>query len=199
MAISFDGSSRIITIGVADTYVTAQDLYSRWKDWALLNPQYLEAFRPLGGDPLGNGLYAPTFYFLRTDFGWKIRLPEASVEITIDGNLVAEVPGDPLFIPPVGAFSPTLTVNRTQSPTVVSGSGGSSLTASQVWSHILSNHPRNLSAAELVSRVLQLSEADEVYNANGSIQKIDKDNANTLLVKELSGMTLSNNNLTISG
>lgn len=153
MAILFDGAARIITLDSASTSVTAREIYSRWKDWALAGKaQFEEAFRVVGGDSLGNGSVAPTFFFLRTDFGWRIRLPEASIEVTIDGNLVPEVAGEDMIVPPVGGFTPSLTINRSQVAT---------MNLEAVWSSIIDENAPG-TAGFIITRLLNLIEADEL-------------------------------------
>lgn len=113
MAINFDGDARLIALDPSTSFYTAEYIYSRWIDWANTgdNGKYLPAFRVVGGDNLGGGAKAPVFVFLRNDFGWRIKKPEADLNVTISGNLVREDPGLGLDIAPDGAFSPTLTIS----------------------------------------------------------------------------------------
>lgn len=124
MAITFDGPNKIVQLDTTTLIYTAEFIYSRWKDWLLQgdNAKFLEAFRIVGGDDLGGGAKAPAYVFLRNDYGWLIRKPEADISVTINGNLVREDPLAGFDIPPVGDFSPTLTLNLSSvasSPTIV--------------------------------------------------------------------------------
>lgn len=115
MAITFDGPNKLVILDTTTLFYTSEFIYSRWKDWAQLsdNAKFLPAFRIVGGDALGGGAKAPAFVFLRNDLGWRIRKPEADINVTITGNLVREDPNLDLDIAPVGAFSPTLTISLT--------------------------------------------------------------------------------------
>lgn len=115
MPITFDGPNKIIQLPTDQTFFTAEYIYSRWKDWAATsdNLKFLEAFRVVGGDALGGGATAPSFVFLRNDYGWRIKKPEANILVTIQGNLVRQDPGAGFDVDPDGAFSPTLTINLT--------------------------------------------------------------------------------------
>lgn len=71
----FNGVTRTITIGSNTTQIDVkQDLYSAWKEWTLVrdNSKYAPAFRVVGGDPIGDGIFAGDIYFLIND--WKIIL-----------------------------------------------------------------------------------------------------------------------------
>lgn len=108
-----------IVLDNTTTSYTMADIYSRWKDWARTsNPDTLwapPAFDIVGGDDLGGGKKAPTFYFLRNDLGWHFERPEADIEVTIDGNLIKRDPAGPaLFVGPATANVPVINVNLTE-------------------------------------------------------------------------------------
>jgi len=115
MAITFDGPNKLIILDTFTLAYSATYIYSRWKDWVGLsdNAKFLEAFRVVGGDGLGGGATAPAFVFLRNDYGWRIKKPEADIAVTISGNLVREDPNGGFDLPPDGPFSPTLTISLT--------------------------------------------------------------------------------------
>lgn len=107
MPYTFDGDNLLIIMTAGTTEVDATTLYSDWKDWQLVNDnsKYFEAFRTIGGDPLGGALEAGDYYFLRNDYGWRIRPQEADHDLQINGNLYGEDPALPLFIPTIGNFT----------------------------------------------------------------------------------------------
>lgn len=105
MAIDFDGPSLLITLDSGVTEETVANVYSRWKDWVLDNAEFPPAFRVVGGDPLGGGLQAGINVFLRNDLGWRIKPPEEDIIIRLTGNLYAEDPETPAFVPTVGVFN----------------------------------------------------------------------------------------------
>ncbi len=84
---------RIIQIKDGVTEVDVTDLYSRWKDWAILNPQWLNAFRVVGGDPtIGANRISP-YYFLSN--GWRLKPSEANQTLQVSGILLVDGGGDP--------------------------------------------------------------------------------------------------------
>ena len=131
MAITFDVSSApslYIVLDAAQTEYTAQEIYSRWKEWAIDdNAQWPSAYRVIGGDPVTSTLNAPSFYFQRNDLGWFLRDPESDGEFSIVGNIVAQDTDINLHAPPIGDFSPSVRIILTQ---VATDSGGSTVAAS---------------------------------------------------------------------
>jgi len=108
MAITFDGVAKLITLESGVTEVDVADIYSEWKQWvneSYTNSKYLPAFRTIGGDPLSSIINAGAYYFLRNDFGWRIKPPEEDITIYTVGNLAVEDTALPAFIPTVGAFT----------------------------------------------------------------------------------------------
>lgn len=95
--VSFDPALKLITVlpGVLRIDVKV-DLYSDWKEWALLNNQYRPAIRAVGGDIVNSdtGEQAGTTFF--TTNGWRIYLDHS---VQFDGNLFS----DDFVIPYLGA------------------------------------------------------------------------------------------------
>lgn len=85
MAIQFDPANKRIILDT--TYVTVEDVYSRWKEWARTgdNLKWLPAFSVVGGDPLGGGLFVASYFFLLN--GWRLRPMEADQTLEIKGNI----------------------------------------------------------------------------------------------------------------
>jgi hypothetical protein len=149
MALSFVAPSLIhggfvIALDPTTTSYTMADIYSRWKDWARdSNPDQLwapPAFDVVGGDDLGGGKKAPTFYFLRNDLGWRFERPEADIEVTIDGNLIKRDPaGRPLFVGPATANVPVINVVLTNVATdnILASVVDGTLTVKQAFSIIV--------------------------------------------------------------
>lgn len=106
--INFDGDNLIITLPFGVRNISVQeDIYSDWKVWAQLpeNLKYPPAFRSIGGDPLSPGINAGAYYFLRNDFGWRIRPAEESATTFIEGNLAPQDSTAGIFLPTIGAFT----------------------------------------------------------------------------------------------
>lgn len=98
----FDPTQKRIIL--SSSYLSAVDLYSKWKEWARTgdNAKFYPALRVVGGDPLGGSRYVSPYVFLTN--GWKVRPMESSHTLVIDGNLTDESGGDPV-VPTLGAFN----------------------------------------------------------------------------------------------
>lgn len=125
MPISIDGPSRTITLANGETVVSAAEIYSSWKEWSLNgdNSKFLPAFRVIGGDPLGGGLFAGSYFFLRNDYGWLIKPPEQDIAISINGNLYAEDAGLPLLSSTDGNFNTSIRLQTSSLTQAVSTNG----------------------------------------------------------------------------
>ena len=73
-SVSFIGDTREIVVGAASSTFNIQYVYSFWKQWVNEgNAQYLPAFRPVGGDSLGNDNKIAFYAFLANN--WRVRVP----------------------------------------------------------------------------------------------------------------------------
>ena len=107
MAVTIDGANLLITLESGVTQVNVADIYSDWKRWMVQgdNAKYLPAFRTVGGDPLTSIINAGAYYFLRNDYGWRIKPPEEDITIYTAGNLAAQDTSLPVFLATDGAFT----------------------------------------------------------------------------------------------
>ena len=94
MAITFDPIAKRIVLDCAS--VTAEQIWSRWCDWATLsdNSKYGAVLSHVGGDELGGGLLIPNYIFLND--GWRVRPMEADHNLIITGNLFVAGGGVPV-------------------------------------------------------------------------------------------------------
>ena len=94
MAITFDPSAKRIILDSAS--VTAEQLWSRWCDWASAsdNSKYGAVLSHVGGDELGGGLLIPNYIFLND--GWRVRPMEANHNLVVTGNLFVTGGGVPV-------------------------------------------------------------------------------------------------------
>ena len=94
MPITFDPADKRIILD--STSITAEEIFSRWEDWALLsdNAKYGAVMTHVGGDDLGGGLYIPNYIFLQN--GWRVRPMESSHNLNITGNLFVAGGGVPV-------------------------------------------------------------------------------------------------------
>jgi hypothetical protein len=125
--ITFDGPNKIISYDDPGTTVvlSAKDVYSRWKDWvAAGNAQYATAFRTIGGDPLGGGIFAGDYFFLNNVDGWRMQPKNSPHVLILTGNMYAEDSNLAFFLNTPGAHNVRIEM-RTSSltQTVSSGSG----------------------------------------------------------------------------
>jgi hypothetical protein len=111
MATVFDGDTLIITLDtpVSGTYdLDVQRLYSEWKEWQLSSFQnmgYPAAFRAAGGDPINATTTGVPTFFLRNDFGWRIRPFEADQTINISGQLAPQDSTLPMTVATLGGYT----------------------------------------------------------------------------------------------
>lgn len=102
---SFDGPSRIISVDFGVDEFTTGEVYSRWKEWAMTDSQWLPAFRSVGGDPTVGGATVPSYLFLLN--GWRIRPYDDDHHLTVSFNLYVQGGGSP-FLPTVGDHTVTI-------------------------------------------------------------------------------------------
>jgi hypothetical protein len=134
MAYTFDGNSRLIILPPGTTTLDVQDMYSRWKEWAVadsgVNLGYAQAMRVVGGDTtIGSNAISNYFYLMN---GWKIRPQEANHTLTVTGTLIDEEESDP-FANTIGVWRVRIVqIVPLQAETIaVSGSGSGGLTTAQ--------------------------------------------------------------------
>ncbi len=150
MAITFNGPNRTITLSTGQTVVSVAEVYSRWKDWFIQsdNAKYPEAFRQVGGDPLGGGVYSTINTFIRNDYGWRIKPPEQDIDIVLVGNLYPEDPGQPWRAPTTGDFHTSINTNLSMNLIEFDSGGGGGGTvvvdaeeiADAVWNRAMTQH-----------------------------------------------------------
>lgn len=178
MAITFDGPSKRIILSSGTVSLGVRDLWSRWADWHALsdNSKFLPAMTNVGGNDIdaGAGTKIPIYAFLLN--GWRIRPQEASHTLNVsDGVLLVDGGGDP-FVNTLGSY--VVRINYQQPVQAISfstdGGGGGSLTAAQVWEHIIEGA---LSAEDIV-RVLLGVMAGRVTGAGTGVERF-RDQANT--------------------
>lgn len=122
MPITFDGTNKRIILDT--TSVTAAEIWSRWVDWHGIsdNAKWALAFRQVGGDSLGGGLFIPPYFFLLN--GWRVRPMESNHNLNITGNLFVDGGGVPV-VATLGTFQ--VNVNYTvpvQAQGIATGGGG---------------------------------------------------------------------------
>jgi hypothetical protein len=128
--VTFNGPQLLIELLPGVTSIDVQgEIYGDWKEWALTNPQYPQAMRSTGGDPLPGGKAIGRYFFLLN--GWKL-LPASptTTDVEINGNLFTE-DGSNLFVTESGIQLIRQVVSQLSDISFVSGSGGGGLTSGQ--------------------------------------------------------------------
>lgn len=129
MPIVFDPAARRIVLDSVG--VSASEIWSRWVEWLAIddNSKYPLAFRQVGGDELGGGLFIPAYYFLLN--GWRVRPMESNHALVITGNLFVDGGGIPV-VNTLGAFNVSVQYTvPVQAQAVSTTGGGGGLTPTQ--------------------------------------------------------------------
>jgi hypothetical protein len=125
MAFTFDGVNKIISCTSGTLSLDVRDLYSRWKDWAQLNPKYLQAFSVVGGQPVdeSNGVYVSSYFFLEND--WKVRPQEANHNLRVFNGILLSADGTSPFVQTLGSYNVMIVLSQPiKSETIATGGGG---------------------------------------------------------------------------
>jgi len=105
--VTFDGPNKVIVeiSAAGDNELDLVEVYSEWKVWVTQadNTKYLQAFTPVGGDPISVSQNLGITYFLEN--GWRIRPAELAHKLTIVGNLYTRESGQSAFVDTLGAFN----------------------------------------------------------------------------------------------
>lgn len=125
--INFDGVNKVIDVDYdgPNTITSAREIYSRWKDWAIDNSQYEEAFaNSVGGNDLGGGVFLDGYFFLRNDLGWRIRAADQDHNLILEGQLFGFSSSVALFEPRPGRTI-TYQISLSSKASVVQSGGAS--------------------------------------------------------------------------
>jgi hypothetical protein len=157
--VTFDGDNRLIIINYGETDVDIGiDVYSDWKEWALIYDysKYPVAMSAIGGEPIGGGQYVGSTYFLEN--GWRIKPWEGSHNLSVVGNVYTREEGDSPFVNTDGLWKINI-INKVSSIVstvqVSTTDTGSIPTAEQiaaaVWNKLIPNNPDTGSYGEHVA------------------------------------------------
>lgn len=128
--VTFNGTTKIISVNNGVTSLDAKDLYSWWKEWVLEdNANFLPAMSAIGGDPIGSGLFTGTTFFILN--GWLIRPYSGNHTLIISGNLFGE-DGAEIFTPVLGSYTVGIQLrNTSQAQGISTSSSPAGLTTAQ--------------------------------------------------------------------
>jgi len=127
--VHFDGPNKWIVVNNGVTELNVQeDIYSNWKEWVQIrdNSKFPLAISAIGGESISDTAFVGRTYFLEN--GWKVKVWEGDVELTVDGNLYTRDGSTP-YLPPDGEFSVSISSTRSNLVDLVSLAGGSGNTA----------------------------------------------------------------------
>jgi hypothetical protein len=158
-AITFDGPNKTITIGYDGpiTSVSAEQIYSRWKEWVKLdNAQYEPAFgESVGGNELGGGTALAGYYFINNNLGWNITHAEQDYEIRISGDIYPTDPNAPFIVTTVAPHSVQFIFQRSAASYVTFGQAGDpAVIAAAVWDKQMADHTVTGSFGKRVKELL---------------------------------------------
>lgn len=189
MAITFDGATKRIILD--STSVSAATIWSRWVDWHESNPEWLAAFRQVGGDSLGSGLYIPPYFFLLN--GWRVRPMEAHHDLLITGNLFVDGGGIPV-VRTIGTYQVNVNYTVPVQAQAFSTSGGTGPTPSEIAAAVWADVSAQLilTRTELADKVLKNTKIMEKEAGVWYINIYDDDGTTLLLSKPLKDYLLQN-------
>lgn len=131
--VHFDGPNKWIVINEGFTTINVQeDIYSAWKEWVIQldNSKYDQALTAIGGDPITESTSVGITYFLEN--GWRIKLPESDGDYIVEGNLYTREPGQSPYVSPTGDFDTTVEFVRSNIVDLITISGNTSLSNSDL-------------------------------------------------------------------
>lgn len=151
----FDGPNRLIILEASDgDAIQAIDMFSEWKRWVKDEDgsRYPPALVSTGGEDIGAGLTAGSYFFVNTIDGWRIRPREEDHDVRIVGNLYPADPNDPIRVSTLGTFQVSFELERSQL------TQGVETVADQVWDRLLANHTINGSFGAAVGLMLAIAD-----------------------------------------
>lgn len=135
--VTFDGSTKVITMDPGELELNVVGMYSDYVDWALTadNLRYDFAFAEAGGNVIdsGAGTSIPVYAFLTN--GWRIAPDEANYTLAVTSGIVLVDGGGDPFLDTVGAYTVRINYQQPVQAITVSTGGGGGATAAQVWSY----------------------------------------------------------------
>jgi hypothetical protein len=160
MAITFDPINKRIILDSA--YVSAAQLYSRWKEWAKTgnNLKYEQAFYALGGDPLGGGLFVASYFFLMN--GWRIRPMESNHLLIIEGNIGVYGGGSQPVVQTLGSYNVSVQYTvPVQAQGVATNGGGSDISAiAAALEQIIANRTMSANLVQIADKPIKTFNGD---------------------------------------
>lgn len=133
--VTFDWINKLI---IVDDLITALDveidLYSDWKEWAILsdNLKYLPAFSLLGWEPTGLGKFAGIIFFITN--WWTLRPYEGSHTLVISWNVFWEW-GAAFVVPVLWSYTVWVQYTNSNLAQVIQAEWWSGASAQELWEY----------------------------------------------------------------
>lgn len=133
--VTFDWVNKLIVVNNAITTLDVTiDLYSDWKEWAILsdNLKYLSAFSVIWWESIGWGKFAGNTFFVTN--GWTIRPYEWSHTLTINWNIFGEWWAS-FIVPVLGSFTVWVQFTNSNLAQGINVAGWSGASAQELWEY----------------------------------------------------------------
>lgn len=187
--ITFNGVEKHILIGYDGpvTTVTAEEIYSRWKDWvAAGNAQYEPAFaESVGGNDLGAGVALSGYFFIRNDLGWHLLHSDYDYEIRLIGDFYPADANLPFTETTPDPYSVQFIFQRSAASYVVSGSGSApsaSQVANAVWGQLVSGYSGDSSMGAVLGLLMKMARNKVVTDPVAGTYTVYDDDGTTVLL-----------------
>lgn len=133
---TYDTTNKLFVLNAGVTSLDARTEFYSWVKHDWLTNGTLNKFRfpieSIGGNDIGGGSTISPYYNLL--YGWRIQFAPADQTITIVGNVIT-AEGDPPLVENAGAYHHQAIMQV--SANSLTGAGGGSLTAAQVWQYVI--------------------------------------------------------------
>ena len=170
-AATFDGINLLVNTPAGVTGMDAQeDFYEPWKVFLNTpgvggesNRGFPQLFRPIAGDDITAGFKYLGMFFMQNQNGWRMRLPDENITLTITGNMALQDTSVPFFTPRAGRTGAILGLPTfaTTAETGISGlTAAESLTIAKI--DVIEDIARNRYVINRVTNKL------EIYNKASS-------------------------------
>lgn len=150
---TYDTVNKVFLLNVGVTTLDAKTEFYSWVKYDWLTNDALNKFRfpieSIGGNDIGGGSTISPYYNLL--YGWRIQFAAADQTVTIVGNVIT-AEGDSPLTDNAGPYHHQAILQV--SANSLTGAGGGSLTAAQVWQHVVEGSMTAEEAVRLFAAVL---------------------------------------------
>jgi len=156
--VTFNGSTKLITVDTGITTIDVIGVYNEWLAWAMTgeNLGYLQAFAEVGGNDIdpSAGTTIPVYAFLSNS--WQIKPDEANHNLSVTGGVVLVSGGGDPFANTTGAY--TVRINYQNPVNAIGVAASTTITpadvADAVWDSATTGHETAGTFGQKVSKKL---------------------------------------------